>query len=111
MRRGVLEVLTREHTLRREAEDAKQPMAEDVEAARIVTRAVGLIGRGPDRVAVPAEKGDLFLLMTRGFYELFPPDALRAELRASGIEAAKRLVDRGSTTAQENLAAVAVEIL
>lgn len=110
MRRGILDQLTREHTLQRDQEEANLPVPHDIPF--VITRVVGdLRGKGVDAVTATLEKGDIFLFMTLGTYEHFAPADLRAALLANGVEAAPLLIDRARPTAEQNIAAVAVEIL
>ncbi len=106
VRRGILDVLTHEHTLRDDHHEGRPP---------VLTRAVGLMGDGPEVVTSKLERGDLFLLASKGIHASFSKDDIRAALVQHGVKAAPHLVERGRENfadhSLDNVAAVAVEIL
>jgi hypothetical protein len=108
LRAGRAEVMTREHTLRHDYEDAGRDAAE-ANPPDVITRAIGLRADAPQLVTSAVARGDVYVLMTHGMTEAFETPDIVKELRQYGLEAPTRLVKRADSP--ENVAAVAVEIL
>lgn len=112
LRRVALDVLTKEHTMEREYEEGGREGDAPTERTRGgIVRTVNYPTKGPDRVVAPVEKGDYYVLATKGFVDAFDANAIKRALEEHGVEAARSLVSAGAKSAPENIAAVAVEIL
>lgn len=111
LRRGILDTLTHEHTVQRVYEETGNPMPDHLAPSTLGRWLGGAWGPGPDVVISTAQSRDLFIFMTRGFYDHFSPAIVKDALSKHGTEAAPRLVAEGQAAAPENVAAVAVEIL
>jgi len=98
VRGGIIERLTRDHSLVQDLVDAGMLAEEEAEGhpqANVITRAVGVHARlRVDSVSGALEPGDLFLLASDGLTRLVSEEELCAELlRASPDAVADRLIE------------------
>ena len=115
LRRGLLELLTRDHSLVNERHDAGDPLPpeEHETHSHIVMRALGVLRSAePDLRCFAAQSGDTFLLCSDGLHGVLPETRI-AELlgRAEPELAAERLVwSAYAANSQDNISAVVVRV-
>ena len=115
LREGVLEQLTRDHSLIAMMEALEgRPIAKERAAqfAHVVTRAVGQTGDStPELQAIDARRGDTFLLCSDGLSDPLEPEVIRRLLALPPQRAAEQLVaaayDAGGS---DNISAVVVRL-
>jgi protein phosphatase/serine/threonine-protein phosphatase Stp1 len=114
LRDGMLEQITRDHSLVQELLDAGAIMPEQAEShpnANVITRAVGSEGGlDLDKVSDRLMPGDRYLLCSDGLYKAVPDDELAALLASA--EPTERLVAAAlERRGRDNITAVAIEVL
>ncbi|MCU0671215.1 MAG: protein phosphatase 2C domain-containing protein [Myxococcota bacterium] len=96
LRAGVLEQLTRDHSLvamMEELEGRTIPKERAAQFAHVVTRAIGQSGNSaPDLCELRVERGDTFLLCSDGLSDPLPPETIAHLLATSPPVAAESLV-------------------
>lgn len=98
VRGGMIERLTRDHSLVQDLIDAgmlKEEEAEGHPNANVITRAVGVHARlRVDKVSGEARAGDIYLLASDGLTRVVSEEEIRAELLGASLDgAADRLIE------------------
>ena len=116
LRNGVLQQITRDHSLVQELVDSGMIRPEEAEhhpRANVITRAVGaeLDDFVLDKVSGPIRPGDRFLLCSDGLSKTLPEDELAALLgETDGVPPAQSLIAAAlAMNVSDNVTAVAIE--
>lgn len=105
LRDGVLEQLTRDHSM--QAEMAAAGL--DFPHRNYITRALGVPQHRPDLKSVDAQAGDTFLICSDGLYEVVPDSELAALL--AGPVMPQRLIDAAlAHHAHDNVTALVLRV-
>jgi serine/threonine protein phosphatase Stp1 len=116
LRNGVLQQITRDHSLVQELVDSGMIRPEEAEhhpRANVITRAVGaeLDDFALDKVSGPIRPGDRFLLCSDGLSKTLPEDELAALLgETDGVPPAQSLIAAAlAMNVSDNVTAVTIE--
>jgi serine/threonine protein phosphatase PrpC len=114
LRNGVLEALTRDHSLYMEllAQGADLPPKEQYPYANVITRALGMDDQRPEVRRERLQPGDTFLLCTDGLTEKVPETVLAALLALPDVtRACDRLVTEAfARGGKDNITCVVVRV-